>query len=34
MKFEIKFKENEHFWGGPTVFAFEDMPITSGSNYK
>ena len=34
MKFEIRFKKDEHFWGGPTVFAFEDMPVTSGSNYK
>ena len=30
MEFVIKFKENEHFWGGPTVFASEEMPISPG----
>ncbi len=32
MKFSVKFLENEHFWGGPTVYGTE-MPIKSGSDY-
>ena len=33
MKIKVKFLENEHFWGGPTVFAASDMPIKSGALY-
>lgn len=33
MFFSVKFLENEHFWGGPTVDGTE-MPIEAGSDYE